>query len=145
MNWNNCLLHWRRDMHLLSKRFKLSSTLQPWCWSCSNLFPMLLGLHVFILQLNIMALLSCILFMHSLYLCTTCIHIGSEEEVPVEYVIVEEENPQELPPEGEGQVSGPLPECPNPPLFAEASPGHFTFPPISILNYTWVMLDNIVH
>ena len=75
-------------------------------------------------------------FMHSLYLCTTCIHIGSEEEVPVEYVIVEEENPQELPPEGEGQVSEPLPECPNPPLFAEASPGHFTFPPISILNYT---------
>jgi len=43
--------------------------------------------------------------MHSLYLCTAYIHIGSEEEIPIEYVVVEEENPQELPPEGEGQTS----------------------------------------
>jgi hypothetical protein len=51
--------------------------------------------------------------MHSFYLCISSIHIGLEEEAPVKYVIVEEENPQELPPEDEGQASEPLLECPN--------------------------------
>ena len=68
--------------------------------------------------------------MHSLYLCTAYIHIGSEEDIPVEYVIVEEENPQELPPEGEGQVSKPLLECPNhgPSTFRRGKPRTFYFP-----------------
>jgi hypothetical protein len=42
--------------------------------------------------------------MHSLYLCIPYIHIGSEEEAPVKYVTIEEENPQELPLEDEGQA-----------------------------------------
>jgi hypothetical protein len=33
-----------------------------------------------------------------------------EEDILVEYVIVEEENPQELSPEGKGHTSEPLPE-----------------------------------
>jgi hypothetical protein len=33
--------------------------------------------------------------MHSLYLCTAYIHIGSEEDIPVEFVVVKEENLQE--------------------------------------------------
>jgi hypothetical protein len=45
-------------------------------------------------------------------------------------VIVEEENPQDLPPEGEGQVSEPLPECPNhgPSTFRRGKPRTFHFP-----------------
>jgi len=68
--------------------------------------------------------------MHSLYLCTAYIHIGSEEEIPIEYVIVEEENPQELTPEGEGQAFEPLPECPNhgPSTFRQGKPRTFHFP-----------------
>jgi hypothetical protein len=62
--------------------------------------------------------------MHSLYLCIPYIHIGSEEEAPVEYVIVEEENLQELPPEDEGQAFEPLSECPNhrPSTFHQGKP-----------------------
>jgi hypothetical protein len=51
--------------------------------------------------------------MHSLYLCIPYVHIGSEEEASVKYMTVEEENPQELPPEDEGQAFEQLPECPN--------------------------------
>jgi hypothetical protein len=62
--------------------------------------------------------------MHSFYLCISSIHIGLEEEAPVEYVIVEEENPQELSLEDEGQASEPLPECPNhePSTFCRGKP-----------------------
>jgi hypothetical protein len=42
--------------------------------------------------------------MHSLYLCTAYIHIGSEEDIPVEYVVVKEENLQEQQPEEYEQV-----------------------------------------
>jgi hypothetical protein len=68
--------------------------------------------------------------MHSLYLCTAYIHIGSEEELPVKYVTVEEENPQELPPEDEGHTSDSLPECPNhgPSTFRRGKLQTFHFP-----------------
>jgi hypothetical protein len=74
-------------------------------------------------------------FMHSLYLCTAYIHIGSKEDIPVEYVIVEEENPQELPPEGEGHTSKPLPEClkHGPSTFRRGKPRTFHFLSISVL------------
>jgi hypothetical protein len=76
--------------------------------------------------------------MHSLYLCTAYIHIGSEEDIPVEYVIVKEENPQELPPEGEGHTSESLSECPNhgPSTFHRGKPRIFHILPISVLNFT---------
>jgi hypothetical protein len=41
--------------------------------------------------------------MHSLYLCTAYIHIGSEEDIPVEFVVVKEENLQEQQPEEDEQ------------------------------------------
>jgi hypothetical protein len=41
--------------------------------------------------------------MHSLYLCTAYIHIGSEEYIPVEFVVVKEENLQEQQPEEDEQ------------------------------------------
>jgi hypothetical protein len=41
--------------------------------------------------------------MHSLYLCTAYIHIGSEEDIPVEFVGVKEENLQEQEPEEDEQ------------------------------------------
>jgi hypothetical protein len=41
--------------------------------------------------------------MHSLYLCTAYIHIGSEEDIPVEFVVMKEENLQEQQPEEDKQ------------------------------------------
>jgi hypothetical protein len=41
--------------------------------------------------------------MHSLYLCTIYIHIGSEEDILVEFVVVKEENLQEQQPEEDEQ------------------------------------------
>jgi hypothetical protein len=41
--------------------------------------------------------------MHSLYLCTAYIHLGSEEDILVEYVVVKEENLQEQQPEEDEQ------------------------------------------
>jgi hypothetical protein len=40
-------------------------------------------------------------------------HIGSEKGAPLVEFVVEEENPQELPPEGEGQAPDSFSECPN--------------------------------
>jgi hypothetical protein len=42
--------------------------------------------------------------MHSLYLCTAYIHIGSEEDIPAEYVVVKEKNLQEQQCEEDEQV-----------------------------------------
>jgi hypothetical protein len=39
--------------------------------------------------------------MHSLYLCTAYIHIGSEEDILVEYVVAKKENLLEQQPEEE--------------------------------------------
>jgi hypothetical protein len=80
--------------------------------------------------------------MHSLYLCIPYIHIGSEEEAPVEYVTVEEENPQELPPEDEGQAFEQLPECPNhgPSTFRRGKPQSI----INLLSFLWNALKYII-
>jgi hypothetical protein len=102
---------------------------------------MLLGLHGCILILY-HDIISRIFYAFSL-LYTTYIHIGSEEDIPVEYVIVEEESPQELPPEGEGHTSELLLECPNhgPSTFHRGKPQTFHILLISILILTWVMLN----
>jgi hypothetical protein len=79
--------------------------------------------------------------MHYPYLCIPYVHIGSEEEVLVEYVTVEE-NPQELPPEDEGQACEQLPECPNhgPSTFCQGKPQSI----INLLSFLWNALNYII-
>jgi hypothetical protein len=80
--------------------------------------------------------------MHYLYLCIPYIHIGSEEEAPVEYVTVEGEDLQELPPEDEGQAFEQLLECPNhgPSTFRRGKPWSI----INLLSLLWNALKYII-
>jgi hypothetical protein len=67
-------------------------------------------------------------------------HKGSEEEAPpLEYVVVEENNPQEQQPREGEQVPEQLPVCPNhgPSNFVRGKPQSISMPsPISILSCT---------